>query len=108
MQCNACQYSVAHRLSPSPPVNLLLIGQLIGSPTSIESGNLSAPCIAIVLIVVCRRRRPSECHSNYKVCIGGRLCPQNWLPRQRPLRGGKYNTSDHSSAAKVIPILQIS
>jgi len=30
------------RSLPSPPVNLLLIGQLIGWPASVESGNLFA------------------------------------------------------------------
>jgi len=25
--------------------------------------------------VVCRRRRPSECHANYEVLIGGGFCP---------------------------------
>jgi len=45
---------------------------------------LPAPCITIALLGVCQRRRPSECHTNYKVCIGGGFCPQNWL--QRPLR----------------------
>ena len=47
---------------------------------------LPAPSIATVLLVVCRRRRPSECHANYKVWIEGRFCPQNCLLRQRPLR----------------------
>ena len=34
--------------------------------------------MAIALLVVCQRRRPSEFHENYKVWIGGRFCPQNW------------------------------
>ena len=40
MQGKACREPT--RLSPSPPVNLLLTGQLIGSPASTESGNLFA------------------------------------------------------------------
>jgi len=68
---------------------MLLIG--LGSPASIESGNgLPAPSIATALLVVRRRRRPSECHANYKAWNGGQICPQNWLPRQRPLRDRKY------------------
>jgi len=27
-------------------------------------------------------RRTNKYHANYNVCIGGRFCPQNWLPRQ--------------------------
>ena len=50
---------------------------------------LPAPCIAIALLVVCRRRRPSECHASYRVSIGGRFCPQNWLPWQHPLMDRK-------------------
>ena len=38
---------------------------------------LPAPCIAIALLVVCRRRRPSECHANYRVWIGCRFCHGN-------------------------------
>ena len=63
----------------------LSISQFIGSPASIESSYLFAwPCTSIAHLVVCRRRRPSECHANYKASIAGRFCPQNWLPRQRP------------------------
>jgi len=40
---------------------------------------------------LCPRRRPSECHANYKVREGGRFCPQNWLPRQRPFRDRENN-----------------
>jgi len=78
---------------PAYPPRRLLIMLLIGpgSPASIESGNgLPAPSIATALLVVRRRRRPSECHVNYKARNGGQICPQNWLPRQRPLRDRKY------------------
>ena len=54
---------------------------------------MPAPCTATALLVVCRRRRPSECHANYKVGIGGRFCPHNRFPRQRPLRDRKNNFS---------------
>ena len=60
-----------------------------------------------VLTVACRRRRPSECHANYKEWNGGRSCPQNWLPRQRFL-GDRKKTSDRSSTPKVLPTVQIS
>ena len=91
MQRKACQQPI--RLSASPSVSVLLIGQLIGSPASVESRDLflPAPCTAIALLVVCRRRRPSECHANYKVRDGCRFCLQNWLPWQRPLRDRRNN-----------------
>ena len=47
----------------------------------------------------------SERHANNEVCIGGRFCPQNWLPQ---LQGSKKITSDRSSMAKVLPKLPIS
>jgi len=59
----------------------LLIGQLIGSPVSIKSGNLFACAL--------HSNCPSECHASYRVNIGGRFCPQNWLPWQHPLMDRK-------------------
>ena len=91
---------------------LLLICFVTGSPASIECNDvicLPSPCIAMALLVVYWRRHPSECHLNCcKAWNKGRFCPQNWLPRQRPLMGRKKLTSRHLSAAKVLPILQIS
>jgi len=42
---------------------------LIGSPVSMESGNLfaCAPLTNKAILLLCRRRRPSECYENYKV-----------------------------------------
>ena len=72
-----------------PPRRLLVIvvSQVVGSPASIDSQVtcLPVPCIAIALLVVCRRRRPSELTG----CFGGRFFLQNWLPQQRPLRDRK-------------------
>jgi len=71
---------------------------------------LPAPCIAIALLVVCWRRRPSECQANCKVGmeVDLGLCPQNWLSRPRPLRDRKKITPAHASAAKVLSTIQIS
>jgi len=57
------------------------------------------------LLVVCRRRRPSECHANYKVWNGGRLCRKKWLPQQRPLmdRGKNNFTSSVYSQSSTNP-----
>jgi len=49
--------------------------------------SLPAFCAAVALLVVVRR--PSECHANPILWIGPGLGPQNWLPRQRPLRNRK-------------------
>jgi len=54
-----------------------------------------APCVAIALLVVYRRRRASESRANYRVWNGGRFCPQNCLPRQLPLRDLKNNQIVH-------------
>jgi len=70
-------------------VNLLL--NWLASVCWIRHFVLPAPCIAIALLVVCRRRRPSECRVNSKVSIGSRFWPQNWLPRQRPFRNREKN-----------------
>jgi len=74
---------------------------------------LSAPCIAVALLVVSRRRRPSECHANYKVVlevysahkIG---CHGNvpWGIEKNNLRSFIYGQSSTNPAmfVKIIPV----
>ena len=49
---------------------------------------LPASCIAVAFLVVCRRRRPSECHSNYRCVLEVDL-----VATQHPLRDRKNNQS---------------
>ena len=76
---------------PAYPPRRLLIMLLIGlgSPASIESGNgLPAPSIATALLVVRRRRRPSECHANYKAWNRSNL-PTKLVATATSLEGSK-------------------
>jgi len=67
---------------------------------------LPVPCTAIAILVVCRRRRPSECHADYKVWNGGSILPTKLVATATSLEGSKKITSDCSYTAKVLPILQ--
>jgi len=49
---------------------------------------LPASCLAVAFLVVCRRRRPSECHANYRCVLEVGL-----VATQRPLRDRKNNQS---------------
>jgi len=69
----------------------------------------SAPCIAIALILICRRRRPSECHANPEGVEWKSILPTKLVATATSLEGSKNNfRPDRSSTAEVVPILQIS
>jgi len=84
---------------------LLLTGQLIRSPASIESGNLSAfacACAAVAFLV----RRPSECHANPTVWFGPGFRPRKLVAtrnvRRILVRG--FNAPLPPEAKKILKI----
>ena len=87
--------SVDHPLIHSTPANLLLIGQLIGNRLiGLRPLNqvicLRSRGVRLAALANVTRTRPTRCTR-----AGGRFCPQNWLPWQRPLRYRKNNQIVH-------------
>jgi len=73
----------------------LLTCQLIGLPAFIESGHLFACAqqrAAVALTDLLIEHCPVAGGAALAIVVelqGGRFCPQNWLPGQRPLRDRK-------------------